>query len=146
MAIIYRLESATAISSDHYSHDTERAEMLKGIGLGAYRANLSDEACGGNSNSDNHPAPFIDMKLAPIWENLEDSKAYVFGFRSLEELRRWFSNDDWMLSDWAIENATIAVYTLPDDMFHAGSFQVIGHAPSMVLATKLSTDYGINWR
>lgn len=136
MALIYRLEDAKRSTSEHYGG----REYLSHIGLGAYRAGFAGSACGGDSHTDRHPNPYSDMKLYPIWMRLVNTQDYVFGFESIEQLRRWFSDREWMQGE-GLEVARIAVYQVPQDKFKRGSFQVIGYAPEMKLVEVLPTDY-----
>lgn len=136
--LLYRLEMKESFNYHLYLANGEVSH--KGV-YHAHYAHLlisNDDYDAGNDSK--HPSPQEDMKLARYWNSFDitERESYLFGFTSLEQLRRWFaaSTD---ASDDIKEVVQLAVYQTPELI--EGSFQAIAKAENMTLVDILELDY-----
>lgn len=102
MELIYRVEHKTAKPTESF---------LSAVNLGVYRQGnvMISTIDGGDNDIHPAPAPHNDPLIGCEWEYLKNREYYVFGFKSLEQLLKWFP----MLfeNDRAKEHLRIGVYS-----------------------------------
>jgi hypothetical protein len=112
-------------------------------GEGAYRSDLAGIAgirnYESNMGSQQHPCPYEDAGIAPIWRKLDDHSAYIFGFETISHYLNWFlirSGRD----DMNEAGGYLSVYAAPDIAMFEGQFQAIAHKESLTLIERLPTN------
>ncbi len=97
-------------------------------GRGVYSSNCRHPSAQDPTVMVNHPAPLGDPLLKDIWKELGgdgwdgESRNYYFGFSSMEQLRRWFYDPEY-LETIQSQGIRIAIYQTDD--FHIGDTQMI---------------------
>ena len=73
-----------------------------------------------------HKEPCSDSLLAPVWLSLSTGsrETFVFGFASIEQLRNWVYDDDWLYKLHET-GFILSVYDVPDKDVIAGHTQVM---------------------
>lgn len=68
-----------------------RCETVDGIGI--YRGGVAD-GLGLYEMTGRHPCPHEDAGMREAWEKLGDTEKWLFGFKSLDQLRSWIYKDE----------------------------------------------------
>lgn len=112
-----------------------------GDGSGMYRGPDWDGEFETGAATDKHPCPHNDSKL--VDENKElfysigdnewrfDASEFIFGFSSVDQLRRWLYNDSW-LESLDKEGFVLSIYE--GDVRHGHTQAVINKATSKLVA------------
>jgi hypothetical protein len=137
--IVFRLESAGM--PDEHSGQAESK-----VNSGAFRAGIAGEI-GRQVNeyfgsATLHPAPSEDAGISTWWSNAgyDQRKAYVFGFRDMDQLTNWFMWPEAMGSDEVMHAGRIGVYAVPDSEVQDGQFQTIFDCTDCELIEVLPTN------
>lgn len=87
-----------------------------------------------------HPTPHNDVGLYPWWVNNGHIRdAYIFGFKSLDQLFSWFyKGGDFHQNAIDTYDAVISVYEVEDSLVIDGQFQTIFHKNSSKFIKHLS--------
>ncbi len=106
--LVYRVE-----------HKTEESNAHPNVNTGFYRTSSRHII---SQDISRHPVPQEDGKLCDIWDDIWDNRSdYVFGFDSIQSLRRWFFKPQ-ELKD---EELRIGVYNVPEEHVHEGYTQLV---------------------
>lgn len=104
-----------------------------GLGYGMYVYGPAESIFDSDDIYEKHPSPKRDSLLAPILINkglyyvisdLLCCDDYMFGFDSIEQLRRWIYEDRWLVALHE-HDMVIAEYELPDEDVLVGHTQVM---------------------
>jgi len=101
-----------------------RVETESGVGMYVYRASSNTSYIHEMIEPKNHPCPYEDAALAPIWVDLDDRSSWNFGFIDLAQLRNWIYRQSWR-DDLVKNGMMISVYEVGRKDFHAGDTQCI---------------------
>lgn len=82
---------------------------------------------GEESYKTSHPIPHNDPLLCDTWIDLDYTEDYYFAFKSLDDLKKWFSNLHDPRLDKYIDNIRVGVYEIPKHYVHIGTQQVIAY-------------------
>lgn len=105
--LVYRVE-----------HKTEKSLTNPNVNTGFYRTSSRHII---SQDVSRHPVPQEDGKLCDIWYDIDNTSDYVFGFDSMNSLRRWFYKPQ-ELKD---EELRIGVYSVSEEYVHEGYTQLI---------------------
>lgn len=72
----------------------------------------------------NHPTPMMDSLLMSNLGYNDNMSSHHFGFGSVDQLRRWIYNDDWLRQ---LHNAgfILVTYDVPDEYVFLGNTQCV---------------------
>jgi hypothetical protein len=115
-----------------------RVETLDGIGMYLYAANDGCSYMYEMTEIKNHPCPYEDAALAPIWKHLDDSRSWNFGFIDLAQLRNWIYRQSWR--DELSNTMKISIYEVDAKDFHTGDTQCIFKKHNATLIERFGFD------
>jgi len=140
--IVFRLESKTLSYKDaevQGRFDESHWALGDSVNIGYYRTPnlvLKGET---HYNKDLHPAPDCDRILQKYFHLFDCDTSYVFGFKSLDDLRRWFNDPIHLAAN--NEVLRIGVYSVPSYSVVDGQFQTIFKAEDAKLIEVLPANY-----
>ena len=123
-----------------------RVETVEGKGI--YRGPDWDGVDESGSDSSKHPMPHKDSKLLDenkdLFYHIGDGEYrfldydFIFGFSSIDQLRRWLYNDEW-LSGLDRQGFVLSIYE--GDVRHGHTQAVINKDTAVLVAQHKISDY-----
>lgn len=90
-------------------HTIIRLHAAGDFKTGVYRSRLNHRLPGNGGGGERHPAPWEDSKLEPKWNGKggRDQKNWYFGFETIEQVRRWFYEDDFFRDNLGLVEVSV---------------------------------------